>query len=411
MSKLQTTSVGKSTQQNATKQRVPSRDPVQPEGTLSDQELVPGHLVFGHGATGQAALLTNHGIPATQRQRIARQINLLQKNRHLQRLLAGADVQRSDLVIQRRNLSSPRFAGNATLEAIYNGTGTLKNGDESVAVRKVQHGIHDAGILYRSYGVDGIFGDETERCVRRFQRDNRISGDPSGEVGSATMEKLDQLFPAMALPSNAGDAYSFAGMLAVLCQWNSAMIRDLRNLHVHMVGDLEWADEAWDGTQWAAHPMPGGGETSGSHIYIATDTTNEGAAQSLYHEYQHARSPYSYRNASWAEEEERVYTLETQWEIDRGMTLDPSLTSVNPTTGETEVNPGGVTAQVETYPGLAATQPGEVIGKVGRNQVRVQLDDGRRIVRNAVVGDSVPGPRVTRPPIHDVRPREWQCPS
>jgi hypothetical protein len=135
---------------------------------------------------------------------------------------------------------------------------------------------------------------------------------------------------------------------------------------------------------------------------------NEEVASTLYHEYQHARAPYSYRNRSWTEEEERVYTLQTQWEIDRGMTTDPSLTTTDPVTGETEVNPAGVTTHVETYPGLAATQPGEVIGKVGANRVRVQLPDGRRIVRNAAPGDSVPGRRVLTPPIHNVRASEWR---
>lgn len=314
----------------------------------------------------------------------------------------------SDLVIQRAVLS-PRFTGDATLVDISNGTGTLRNGDTSDAVRKVQHAIADSGILYRAYGVDGIFGDETERTVRRFQSNNGVSGDPSGEVGQNTLEKLDQMFPAMVLPATAGDAYTnLAGILAILSQWNAAMIRDLRNLRVHMVGDLFWADESWNGTGWSPTPMDGAGETSGTDIYIATDATNEEVASTLYHEYQHARAPYSYRNRSWTEEEERVYTLQTQWEIDRGMTTDPSLTTTDPVTGETEVNPAGVTTHVETYPGLAATQPGEVIGKVGANRVRVQLPDGRRIVRNAAPGDSVPGRRVMTPPIHNVRAAEWR---
>lgn len=314
----------------------------------------------------------------------------------------------SDFLIQ-RTVASPRFTGDATLVDVSNGIGTLRNGDTGDAVRRVQHAIADSGILYRAYGVDGIFGDETERTVTLFQRNNRVSGDPSGEVGQNTIEKLDLLFPATALPATAGDTYTnLAGILAILSQWNTAMIRDLRNLRVHMVADLSWSDESWNGSGWSPTPEDGAGETSGSDIYIATDATNEEVASTLYHEYQHARAPYSYRNRSWTEEEERVYTLQTQWEIDRGMTTDPSLTTTDPVTGETEVNPAGVTTHVETYPGLAATQPGEVIGKVGANRVRVQLPDGRRIVRNAAPGDSVPGRRVLTPPIHNVRASEWR---
>jgi peptidoglycan hydrolase-like protein with peptidoglycan-binding domain len=362
---------------------------------------------LARGLAGHIALLAHHGIPATQRQEIAATIGQVQENRQLQRMLER--VQRAGQVIQREALQSPRFASNPTLAAIANGTGTLKNGDRGDAVRKVQHAIADAGVLYRIYGVDGIFGTETERKVRRFQAQQGVHGDPPGEVGANTLIKLDQMFPAMTLPATAGDAYTgVAGILPILSQWNAAMIRDLRNLDVYMVGKLYWADEAWDGSGWTPAPMEGNGETSGTTLHIATNATNEKVASSLYHEYQHARAPYSYRNASWAAEEDRVYTLATQWEIDRGMSADPALTQTNPTTGETEVNPGGIDAHVGTYPGLGATQPGEVISKVGANRVRVQLPNGSRIVRPAMAGDSVPGPRRIEPPIYHVSAAEWQ---
>ncbi|MHB9033166.1 MAG: peptidoglycan-binding domain-containing protein [Anaerolineae bacterium] len=407
MAKLPTAASEKINQQGLVTGHKPGLVTGQTAGAQAEVEGRTDSAVFSNGISGQVALLSNTSIPSAQRQEIASTIGHLQQNQHLQKVLAG--VQRSEQVVQRTALSSPRFTGDSTLTDIANGTGTLKKGDTGDAVRKVQHAIADFGILYRAYGVDGIFGNETRRIVNLFQGNTRTRGDPSGEVGSNTLGKLDQLFPAMGLPATAGDAYTnLSGILAILSQWNAAMIRDLRNLRVHMVADLSWADETWSGTSWSPTPMPGAGETSGSDIYIATDATNEEVASALYHEYQHARAPYSYRSASWTAEEERVYTLETQWKIDRGMTTDPNLTTTDPTTGETEVNPAGVTAQVETYPGLAATQPGEIIGKVGANRVQVQLPSGRRIVRPAAVGDSVPGRRVTTPPIHNVRASEWQ---
>lgn len=316
---------------------------------------------------------------------------------------AGPQVQLAE------DLTSPRFASDSTLQDINDGSGTLKEGDEGASVRKVQHAIHDAGVLFLGHGTDGKFGPETTRRVSRFQRRNGISSDPTGEVGAATIGKLDELFPAMALPSTAGDPYTFDGMKAILCQWNSAMIQDLQNLRVIMVASLEWADEEFDGTGWVEKPMSGAGETEGHTIRIATDDTNENVAKTLYHEYQHARSPYAYRTRDWADEESRVYEMETYWAIARGLTPDPGLTTTDPDTGEVEVDESGVTAQVESYPGLDAANPGEVEAKVGTNRVRVRMPDGSVRVRNAVAGDSVPGPRRTTSPRHRVRDAEWCC--
>jgi len=336
-----------------------------------------------------------------------------------QRGAGAADVStRSRSVLQRRigdghDLQSPRFAGDTRLEDIYDGTGTLKDGDESESVRKVQHAIHDFGIRFSVIGVDGRFGDQTQRRVRRFQNRNRITTDPGGEVGDATIEKLDQLFPAMALPSAASGAYNFPCMLQLLCQWNSAMIRDLRNMRVIMVADLEWADERFNGTSWQSHPMDGAGETSGHTIRIATDDTCENVARTFYHEYQHARSPLVHRSGDWGDEESYAFRLETDWAVARDVTPDPSVTMTDPVTGQTVTDVSGIANVVESYPGLDTANPGEVIGKVGANRVRVRLPDNREIVRDAVGnargGDTVPGRRVTQAPRRRVRDREWRC--
>jgi peptidoglycan hydrolase-like protein with peptidoglycan-binding domain len=307
------------------------------------------------------------------------------------------------------NLSSPRFAGDSTLEKIFDGSGTLKEGDKGDPVRKVQHAIHDAGVLFSAFGMDGKFGPQTKKRVRKFQKKKGVSGDPKGEVGVHTLDKLDQMFPKMALPKTSGDAYSFSGMKAVLCQWNKALIEDLKNLKVKMVGKLQWDDEKWDGSKWTLDPMPGGGETSGHSIIIPTDNTNENVAQALYHEYQHARAPFAYRTKSWEEEETRVYKLETYWAIARGLTADPDLTKTDPKTGKVDVDPKGVAKTVETYPGISSASPGEVEAKVGKDKVKVRMPDGSVKVRKAVKGDTVPGKRQIKPPIHKVKDKEWCC--
>ena len=375
---------------------------VQMNRELNAQAFTHGSDVyFGAGKSPGNNELTAHELT-----HVVQQNSILTKKIQQQ---ANTDEYIQRVMGDGHDLSSPRFAGDVTLEDIYDGNTTLQKGDESDAVRKVQHGIHDTGILFLGHGIDGKFGAETERRVTSFQRRNGITTDPIGKVGAATIEKLDQLFPAVALPSSATSPYTFDGMLDLLCQWNTAMIQDLKNLHVRMVGNLEWADEEFDGSGWVPSPMPGAGETSGHSIIIAANGTNEEVARSLYHEYQHARQPVAYRSGDWGNDESRVYEMETYWAIDRGITPDPGLTTTDPTTGEVEIDSAGIDSTVESYPGLDAANPGEVIAKVGANRVRVRMPDGSITVRNAVAGDSIPGPRQITPPIHTVTDREWKC--
>ena len=308
------------------------------------------------------------------------------------------------------DLTSPRFVSDTALQNIYDGSGTLKKGDKNESVRKVQHGIHDSGILFLGHGIDGKFGKQTERYVKRFQKRKRITTDPKGVVGAATIEKLDKLFPATSLPSGAGSAFKFPTMLQILCAWNSSMIKDLKKLYVHLVSDLKWADERFDGTSWVAKPMDGSGETVGHTIFIATDDKSENVASSLYHEYQHARAPYVYRSRSWGDEESYVFRTETDWAISRGITPDPSLTKKDAKTGKTVTNVAGISSAVESYPGLDKANPGEVIGKVRSNPKWVWVSlNGRNTKRKAKKNDSVPGKRVIKPPRHRVRDKEWKC--
>lgn len=174
-----------------------------------------------------------------------------------------------------------------------------------------------------------------------------------------------------------------------------------------MVGGLHWADERFDGSSWVADPMNGAGETAVTSIIIATNDTNEAVAKTLYHEYQHARAPFAYRSRGWGDEEQRVFELKTYWAIARGMTPDPGLTTTDPSTGAVEIDPAGVSSTVGSYPGVGGPSPGEVIARVGANQVRVRLPSGQVTTRAAQTGDTVPGPRVITPPRHVVPPADW----
>lgn len=313
------------------------------------------------------------------------------------------------------DLSSPRFAGDATLEEVYDGNQQLGRGESGDPVSKIQHALQDFGIFLRVYGVDGLFEEETERGVRRYQQQKGITTDPSGTVGPDTMATLDNDFPsvtdsATTLSQSPADE---ACIQEILCPWNRAIIDDFRSgaRRVIFVDRLYWADEQYDGTSWGPNPMEGAGETSGNTIRIMINDDCETVTQALYHEYQHARSPMRLSSQPWAAEEANAYSLETSWSISRGLTPDPSLVTTDPNTGETTVDTSGVQSQVSTYPGMVSGVNEEVIAKVGSHKVRVRRGDGTVYIRDAQAGDSVPGPRRTDNP-RLIAPHDWPtCPS
>ena len=61
----------------------------------------------------------------------------------------------------------------------------LKKGSSGSEVRRLQEALKNAGY---NLGVDGIYGDETERTVRQYQQANNLSVD--GIAGSQTWDKL-----------------------------------------------------------------------------------------------------------------------------------------------------------------------------------------------------------------------------
>ncbi|HEY0368743.1 MAG TPA: peptidoglycan-binding domain-containing protein, partial [Chthoniobacterales bacterium] len=97
-------------------------------------------------------------------------------------------------------LRSPLFAGNADLEAIAAGHRVLRTGGQVVAgvgvLQDALNQLADAGV--GDYRIDlgltsrfrGYFGEQTERAVIAFQRDNGLRED--GVVGSSTIRAVDQ---------------------------------------------------------------------------------------------------------------------------------------------------------------------------------------------------------------------------
>ena len=89
------------------------------------------------------------------------------------------------------DLQAPRFALNVELEQAFDGELEIGKGSpHTVAVRLIQQLLVDQGYTLPGFGVDGIFGDETEAAVKVFQSEaGAVLID--GIVGRETMGLLD----------------------------------------------------------------------------------------------------------------------------------------------------------------------------------------------------------------------------
>ncbi|GAC1343001.1 MAG: hypothetical protein NVSMB27_02480 [Ktedonobacteraceae bacterium] len=99
------------------------------------------------------------------------------------------------------HLTSPRFAGDAVLEACYNDQRLLRSGDsDTEAIKKIQQALVDGAFSLPKFGADGVFGAETKAALEDFQRASGLTGrDVDGIVGPITMGLLDKRFPAGAI--------------------------------------------------------------------------------------------------------------------------------------------------------------------------------------------------------------------
>ena len=103
---------------------------------------------------------------------------------------ANASIQRR--IGDGHDLTSPRFSGDAILEACFDNERVLTTGARGDAVRKVQQALIDAGFALPKFGADGSFGSETRTAVRAFQQSSGLKVD--GIVGPLTMGALDARF-------------------------------------------------------------------------------------------------------------------------------------------------------------------------------------------------------------------------
>ncbi len=100
------------------------------------------------------------------------------------------------------DLSSPRFAADTVLQAVFDDERELKKGDSGSPVRTVQKALVDSGHNLPAFGADGDFGDETESSVKNFQASAGLpQSKQDGVIRSDTIERLDHIFPPSARPA------------------------------------------------------------------------------------------------------------------------------------------------------------------------------------------------------------------
>jgi hypothetical protein len=110
-------------------------------------------------------------------------------------------VQRLTAAERSEDLKSPRFAGNARLEAAFDDAPAMRSGETGEPVKIIQQALIDDGfpmlISTKKLGEpDGIFGSETLKTVQAFQAKYGLleHGVADGIIGRHTMGKLDKLY-------------------------------------------------------------------------------------------------------------------------------------------------------------------------------------------------------------------------
>jgi len=83
-----------------------------------------------------------------------------------------------------------RFSRNAILESAFDNFTTVQSGSNGAHVTLIQNALVSLGYPLPRFGVDGSFGDETQRAVKAFQEDVGITVD--GIVGTNTVDFLDK---------------------------------------------------------------------------------------------------------------------------------------------------------------------------------------------------------------------------
>jgi hypothetical protein len=167
------------------------------EAVQMNQEL--GAQAFTHGSDvyfGAGKEPGNNELTAHELTHVVQQMGVVHTKLNFDRV--ESLVQRLTAEEKELNLKSPRFAENPRMEAVYDNSPAMRQGEHGDAVKLVQQALIDDGfempISTRKTGEpDGIFGNETYKIVWQFQEKHQLGKD--GVVGRNTLGKLDELSP------------------------------------------------------------------------------------------------------------------------------------------------------------------------------------------------------------------------
>jgi len=304
------------------------------------------------------------------------------------------------------DLTSPRFKGDADLEAAFDNEIVIEKDDEGEAVEKLQHALIDAGCLLPSYGVDGKFGWETYHAVKKFQGQTGIGVD--GEVGPDTMLQLDLRFPPegqITLPP--GD-WTEDCLLQVFCRWNRPLVKQLRNTTVKRFKRLYSVIDRYDGTAWKEEEKDWGGISywGAPEIGLLVNRGCPKAVDVIYHEIWHQNQPPS---LSWCEMEWGAYRFTAQWSIYLGLPGLPGHIAYDATAKKSYVSDTGIAKTIEGYPAICGGD--RVVGKTAKGCAEVEKPDGQKCIRKPIKDDAFTvseHEELASPP--EVDRTKWVCP-
>ena len=319
-------------------------------------------------------------------------------------------------VVQKADLSSPRLAGNALFEDVFDNKKVIEYGRKGPEVRRIQQLLVDLGISLPKFFVDGDFKTETRNAVKEFQKRKGLVDD--GRVGFKTIAALDAEFPAFSLPAKKADPWTMSCILSILCPWNKNLVEKvLPKFNIITYDSRDYPVERWDGTTWDTDVISAGGFRNGTNMGFLNTVSCQEMALIIYHEGWHAPQPVSLKGT--VERETNAYINAEQWSIDIGVPGQEDFE--NAATGKkesfrkktgstTEVNEAAAKTFVTQEYGGVSTLPGErVIARDGATDVRVRKADGSEYVRPAKPGESILGKPITKNE-KKVDPALWVCP-
>ncbi|WP_353480364.1 DUF4157 domain-containing protein [Haliscomenobacter sp.] len=231
------------------------------------------------------------------------------------------------------SLTAARFQNNPKLEAAFQNKLHIKKNAKGDHVRILQKALLDDGIALPKFGVDGEFGEETQKAIIAYQTKYKLS--PDGIVGPVTLEHLDKNFATVVLTERYDKWYqeqtklfkaekNFPYHVAVMNVFYKS-----RNFHViQMLNDVKYDVYTFSGAidYWKhkdgkieevdlSASLRGNTEKGGKFIRLNEKLKPLEAAMTLYHELNHVFS----KEPDYLKQEIESRVVSEQFAIDNNL--------------------------------------------------------------------------------------------